>query len=142
MSHQLFPHGKPPIIVSDLECRRLIGLAHVTRLTLPEVADELAAEMERAEVVAADMVPHYVVQMGSYVTFKTGEDGAVRSVTLVYPRDADIAAGRISILTPIGAALIGMAVGYSIDFTSNDGRLQTLTVLEVKPPIEPQPQAA
>lgn len=136
MSYQGFLSEKPPIMISDLEYRRLLGLAHVTRLTQPAVADELVAEIERAQVVAANMIPHYVVQMGSAVTFRTGDDGAVRSIVLVYPRDADITAGRISVLTPIGAALIGMAVGYSINFTSNDGRQQKLTVLEVKPPIE------
>lgn len=136
MTAKMFPKNRPPIVVSELEHRRLIGLAHVTRLTSPDVADELEGEMDRAEVMAADSVPAHIVQMGSTAVFKT-EEGSQRTVTLVYPRDADIGTGRISVLTPIGAALIGMAVGYSIDFTGNDGRPHTLTVLEVRQPAEP-----
>lgn len=136
MNAQVFPKDKPPILVSELEHRRLIGLAHAVRMTSPEVADELEAEMERAEVVSTGQVPSNVVQMGSTVVFRT-EGGQRREVRLVYPRDANIETGSISILTPIGAALIGMPVGRSIGFTGNDGRGHTLTVLEVKQPSEP-----
>jgi regulator of nucleoside diphosphate kinase len=56
-------------------------------------------------------------------------------VTLVYPVDADIATGRISIMTPVGTALIGLRVGQSISWRSRDNRKHMLTVLAVKEPV-------
>ncbi|MBN9025916.1 MAG: GreA/GreB family elongation factor, partial [Rhizobiales bacterium] len=57
--------------------------------------------------------------------------GTVRKVTLVYPENADIGQGRISVLTPIGAALIGVGVGESISWETRNGELKRLTVLQV-----------
>jgi regulator of nucleoside diphosphate kinase len=68
--------------------------------------------------------------MGSTLTYEA--DGQRRRVTLVYPTEADIAAGRISVLTPIGAALLGLAEGQSIDWTARDGRVRRLTIVEVE----------
>ena len=68
-----------------------------------------------------------------------------RDVTLTYPADADIAERRISILTPVGTALIGLRAGQSISFRTRDGRPQMLTVLSVRPPEtedDPGPWAA
>jgi regulator of nucleoside diphosphate kinase len=65
-------------------------------------------------------------------------------VTLVYPAEADIAEGRISVLTPVGTALIGLRAGQSITWRTRDGRKQVLTVLRVTPPVadDPGPEAA
>jgi regulator of nucleoside diphosphate kinase len=68
--------------------------------------------------------------MGATVEYGS-DDGHQRRVTLVYPQDADIAQNKISILTPIGTALLGLAVGQSIQWTTNDGRNRTLTILAV-----------
>ena len=68
--------------------------------------------------------------MGSTVEFRSG-GGLNRRVELVFPIDADISANKVSVLTPIGTALIGLAAGQSIRFTTQDGREQTLTVLSV-----------
>jgi regulator of nucleoside diphosphate kinase len=70
--------------------------------------------------------------MGSTVTFKP-DTGEAKTVTLVFPGDADIAQGKISILTPIGTALIGLATGQAIMWTARDGRTHELEVLEVQP---------
>jgi regulator of nucleoside diphosphate kinase len=80
-------------------------------------------------------MPPDVVRMGSTVTLR-GTDGPQR-VTLVYPADADIAAERISVLTPLGAALIGVRAGHAIRWTSRDGRELALDVVAVEPPAEP-----
>jgi regulator of nucleoside diphosphate kinase len=77
--------------------------------------------------------------MGSIVEFSS--DAGQRRVTLVYPVEADIAEGRISILTPIGAALIGLSQGQSIAWTARDGRRHRLTVLEVRQPGEAMPKS-
>jgi regulator of nucleoside diphosphate kinase len=84
-------------------------------------------------VVSPDAVPADVVRMGSTVEFRA-DNGQQRTVTLVFPGDADIAEGKISILTPIGTALIGLSPGQSISWAARDGRRQRLTVLKVEQP--------
>src|SRR5206468_11158603 len=97
---------------------------------LPDVAKELLSEMDRAQVVDSDAVPSNVVRMGSTVTFKS-DDSQVRTLTLVYPADESLDAHRISVMTPGGAALIGLPEGQSISWTARDGRRHELTVLKV-----------
>ena len=125
--------GKPGIIVSDLDYRRLSSIAGTALDRLPEIAEDLLAEMDRANVVSAQTIPAGVVQMGSTVEFRS-DAGQARRFTLVFPTKADIAKNRISILTPVGTALIGLSVGQSIDWTARDGKRHTLTVLSVEPP--------
>ena len=120
----------PAIIVSTVDLERLSGLALAAMDRVPDVANALIAEMDRATVLDVSAVPASVVRMGSTVRFRSG-DGKERRVELVFPVDADIAAGRISVLTPVGAALIGLSEGQSISFTTRDGREQRLTVVEV-----------
>jgi regulator of nucleoside diphosphate kinase len=127
--------GKPAIVVSDFDHARLTGLASGALDRFPEIAEELQSEMDRAQVVRAGAMPADVVQMGSTVEFRS-DNGQQRRVTLVFPRDADISANRISILTPIGTALIGLSTGQSIQWTGRDGREHELTVLRVEQPAE------
>lgn len=124
---------KPGIVVSDLDHERLSALASATESRAPEVASELHEEMARARIVPAEAVPPDVVRMGSSVEYRA-DDGKHRRVTLVYPKDADIALDRISILTPIGAALIGLSPGQAMEWTARDGRRHALTVVAVEPP--------
>lgn len=129
------PMPKPMsrIVVSESDHERLTGLATAALNRLPETAQDLLAEMERAEVVGAPAVPANVVGMGSTVTFQP-EGGRKRRVTLVFPAEEDIAKSRVSILTPIGAALIGLSEGQSIEWSARDGRRHELTVLAVERP--------
>ncbi len=119
----------PTIIVSQADQERLTRLALDALRRTPDVASELIAEMERAEVVP--MAPACVVQMGSTVTFRS-DDGREQRVTLVFPGQADIGRGRISILTPIGAALIGLSANQSIAWSTRNGSRRHLTVLAVE----------
>jgi len=123
----------PSIIVSDIDQKRLSGVATATMVRIPEVAEELLSEIERATVVEAAAIPPNVVRMGSIVQFRTDE-GQHRHVTLVFPGEADITNGKISVLTPVGAALIGLTEGQSIMWRTRDGRDQRLTILAVKLP--------
>jgi regulator of nucleoside diphosphate kinase len=120
----------PGIVLADREHASLMSLASEAEHRLPGVGEPLLTELERAEVVAEDDVPANVVRMGSRVLFRS-DDGHERDVTLVYPAKADIAEGRISVMTPIGAALIGMKEGASINWTARDGRQHRLMVLRV-----------
>jgi regulator of nucleoside diphosphate kinase len=125
-------HWLPPIIVSDVDQARLSGVATAAMERVPEIAEELMSEIERATVVEAGSIPSNVVRMGSTVQF-TSDDGQHRRVTLVFPGEADISQGKISVLTPVGAALIGLSEGQSIMWTTRDGRDQQLIVLAVEP---------
>jgi regulator of nucleoside diphosphate kinase len=131
MEYTFAQDQKPNIIVSDTDQNRLTTLATDALERFPQAAQELLSEMERAAVVTAEAVPSNVVQMGSGVVFRS-DNGETRRVTLVFPGQADIAAGRISILTPIGAALIGLSEGQSIAWKTRDGRVRQLTVLAVE----------
>jgi regulator of nucleoside diphosphate kinase len=131
MEYKFEPRQKPSIIVSDTDQRRLTTLATDALERFPEVAEELLSEMERADVVTAEAIPPNVVQMGTDVVFQS-DNGETRRVRLVFPGQADIAAGRISILTPIGAALIGLSEGQSIAWKTRDGRWRHLTILAVE----------
>lgn len=121
----------PNIIVGDTDHDRLTSLATAALERLPEVASELLAEMDRAEIVPVDRVPTNVVRMGSTVTFRS-DDGQVRTATLVYPVDEDSDAHKLSVMTPVGAALIGLAETQSISWTARDGRRHELTVVKVE----------
>jgi len=120
----------PPIMVSDADYDRLVELANAVSARNPLMADGLLAELGRAEIVGE--LPKGVVAMGSRVEYRS--DGAVRNVTLVFPNEADIATGKVSIMTPIGTALIGLSEGQSMAWTARDGRHHELTVLRVLPP--------
>jgi regulator of nucleoside diphosphate kinase len=126
-------HRKPKIVVGEIDHERLTGLATAAIERIPEVAEELLAEMDRAKVVAPAKLPADVVRMGSFVTFDS-DSAQHRRVQLVYPGEADIEQGRISVLTPIGAALIGLAAGQSIAWTARDGKKHVLTVTAVEQP--------
>jgi regulator of nucleoside diphosphate kinase len=131
MEYKIEHRQKPSIIVSDTDQRRLTTLATDALERFPEVAEELLSEMERADVVTPDTIPRNVVQMGSSVVFQS-DNGETRRVKLVFPGQADIAAGRISILTPVGTALIGLSEGQSIAWKTRDGRSRHLTILAVE----------
>jgi regulator of nucleoside diphosphate kinase len=118
---------KPMILISDVDRTRLTRLAEAIADRSPDLADELLGELERAKVVKAGAIADNVVRMGSTVTYEA-DDGHRREVTLVFPGEADISLGRVSILTPIGTALIGLSPGQSMEWVARDGRRHALTV--------------
>jgi regulator of nucleoside diphosphate kinase len=124
--------AKPPIVISKADHARLTRLAENLYDRAPDLAEALLAELERAKVRPAGSVPADTVQIGSTVEYET-DDGHGRTVTLVYPENAEIAAGKVSILTPIGTALIGLSPGQSIAWAARDGREHRLTVRAVTP---------
>ena len=122
----------PEIVVGGTDHARLTSLANAAFDTVPDTAEELLSELERARVVADEAVPRDVVRMGSLVEFESAGDR--KRVTLVFPPEADIAAGKVSVLTPVGAALIGLAKGQSIAWTARDGTSHALTIRSVEQP--------
>lgn len=126
-----FESRKPPITIAHSEKESLERLADAWAVRQPDVADELLAELDRAEIVPDTRMRDDVVRMNSRLTYTT-DSGETRTVTLVYPKEADIAEGRVSILTPIGTALIGLSPGQSIEWQTRDGRKHRLTVTRVE----------
>jgi regulator of nucleoside diphosphate kinase len=126
----------PPIALSAADFAQLQRLANAAANQFPRTADFLAREVERARVVDPAEAPPNLVTMGSEVEFRDDANGKVRRVTLVYPHQADIDSNRISVLTPIGAALIGLSVRQAIEFQGPTGGTRSLTVLGVHAPAE------
>lgn len=130
MQNNLRSKRKPAIRISQSDYDRLSGLANAIASRNPQASEDLFAELDRARTVADGRVPDDTVRMGSIVTFKP-DVGDAKTVTLVFPGDADISSGKVSILTPIGTALIGLSSGQSITWSARDGRQHELQVLAV-----------
>ena len=123
--------AKPPLVVSRLDCARLEALldAHPSA-----DAHGLRAELERAQVVEPGEVPGEVIAMNSTARFRDEESGEEHELTLVYPQDARDGGGTVSILAPVGSALLGLRVGHAIDWPMPGGRSARLRVLSVSDP--------
>ena len=120
--------SSPPLVVSRLDCARLEALldAHPSA-----DARGLLAELERAQVVDPGDVPGDVIAMNSTARFRDEQSGEEREITLVYPQDAGNSANAVSILAPVGSALLGLRVGHAIDWPMPGGRRARLHVLSV-----------
>lgn len=123
--------GRPPIHLIDSEADLVGNLALQAENRLPVVTAMLLTEIERAEIHRADSLPEGVVTLGSKVEFLDEGSGQRRTVRVVLPMNADIEAGLISILTPMGAGLFGLSAGQSIDWPDLEGRERRIRILAV-----------
>lgn len=130
---EMYNDLSPAIVLGQADHAKLNRLAMAGLDHTPELSDQLLYELDRAEVVSDGAVPDDVARMGSFVRYRT-DSGAEQDVTLVYPADADILAGRISVMTPIGTALIGLRKGQSITWRDRSLKRHMLTVLRVEAP--------
>ena len=120
----------PPIVMSSLDWDRLDQLmAEPANRRLP-VAAALQRELDRARIVEPNEVPPEVVTMNSTIRFMDETSKAESELTLVYPVAAG-AAGTVSVLAPVGSALLGLSVGQTIAWPMPGGRTAQLRVLEV-----------
>ncbi|WP_309891153.1 nucleoside diphosphate kinase regulator [Archangium sp.] len=126
---------EPRIVVTSSDMERLRTLIDTTA---GDKADALDAELTRAVVVEPTDVPPDVVTMNSRVVYRDEESSETREVTLSYPKDASLEQGRVSVLAPVGAALLGLSVGQEIEWLVPGGRHKRLRILAVTY----QPQAA
>ncbi len=120
----------PDIVVGQRDYDELVAFADALGGPLANAAEALLNELDRATLVPQDEVPADRARMNSVVTFET-VDGFTRIFQLVYPDKADVDKQRVSILTPIGRALIGLGVGQSIPWAGRDGHTHILTVKTV-----------
>ena len=122
---------RPAITLSSLDLERLERLIGSLKGDAARQAEGLQAELDRAEVVEPKDVPATLVTMNSRVRFSLEGSDERFTQTLVYPKDADGSADRISVLAPIGSALLGLSVGDVIDWPRPGGGLSKVTIEEV-----------
>jgi len=122
-------------VVTSTDMERLRTLIDTTS---GDQAEALDTELLRAEVVEASAIPPDVVTMNSRVVYQDKDTQETREVTLSYPQDASLERGRVSVLAPVGAALLGLSVGQEIEWQQPGGKAKRLRILSVTY----QPQAA
>jgi transcription elongation GreA/GreB family factor len=122
---------RPPIVITAMDCQRLSALLETAMEKDYAAAHFLREEIERADVARCQPAATSLVTMGSEVKFIDHHSVRVRELRLVYPEEAD-ADRCISVLTPVGSALIGLGPGQSISWLEH-GTDRRLTVLEVRP---------
>lgn len=127
---------RPPIHLLDRDSDLLGDLAIQMEQRHPVVSAMLLAEIERAEIHNQASLPPGVVTIGSEVEFVEVASDRSRTVRIVLPVDADIEAGRISVLTPIGAGLIGLSAGQAIDWPDLEGRERRIEIVAVRQPTQ------
>jgi regulator of nucleoside diphosphate kinase len=128
----------PPITVSSRDLARLEQLLDSPGLRHVPAALALGEELERATVLAPERMPADVVTMNSTVHCVDELSGEHHHLTLTYPNEADVAHQRVSVLAPVGSALLGLAVGSVIDWQAPGGRDLRVRVTA----ISYQPEAA
>ena len=97
-------------------------------------AEALDIELGRADIVQSIEVPRDAVTMGSTVTFIDLDSNEEKTIQLVYPNEADVAQMKISILSPVGSAFIGLRIGGEIDWPVPLGKVRRLKVSAVRQP--------
>lgn len=128
----------PSITLSRLDVERIEALLDAPALRNSPVAERLHGEINRADIREPTKMPADVVSMNSAVDCVDEASDKHYALTLVYPKDADADAGKVSVLAPVGSALLGLRVGQSIDWPGQGGRTLRLKVTA----IHYQPEAA
>ena len=130
--------ASPPIVVSSLDLERIEAMLDAPAYRDQAGAIALRDELARADVLAPAQMPNDVVTMNSRVRAVDLDNGDAYDLTLVYPRDADGDAGRVSVLAPVGSAILGLRIGQTMQWPMPGGRRMTLRV----DAIHYQPEAA
>lgn len=123
------PAARPAVFISTADLERLIDLLPESVLPTAPGAALLAEEIARAQICAETEMPARVVRIGSTVRYRDLITGRQRAVQVVMPGDADMDLGRISILSPIGAALIGLPEEQTFAWLDAAGEERRIEVL-------------
>lgn len=130
--------SRPAIILNELDAERLDALLEQAAYASSPVAEALNAELDRAEMRSPEDIPADVVTMNSRIRFRDLASGEDHVRTLVYPVNLKDSNDQISVMAPIGAALLGLRVGDNIVWTLPNGNQTHIEVLE----LQYQPEAA
>ena len=122
---------KPKIMISSLDAERLEILLETLSQNAFPGRDDLEAELARAEVVDPEEIPPTVVTMNSTVRFRVESSAEEFCLTLVYPKDVDTSGEKISILAPVGSALLALAQGDEIEWPIPGGGVLRVRIVEV-----------
>ena len=115
---------RPAIIINELDAERIDRLLEQPAFANLPVADALNDELDRAQMLAPEAMPHDVVTMNSKVKFRDLTSGEERVRTLVFPSQVTDSASQLSVLAPVGAALLGLAIALYV-FNSEKQVTQT-----------------
>lgn len=122
---------RPKVVISSRDAERLEALLGSLRgQALPGKA-ELEAELDRAEVLEPERMPPTVVTMNSTVRFRVASSDDEFQLTLVYPKDVDQSGGTISVLAPVGSALLGLSQGDEIEWPKPGGGVLQVRIEEI-----------
>lgn len=116
------------IILTEKDYQRLNFI--ISELSSAEIED-LEIELERAKIVADGDVPGNVVTMNSKVEYQDMTSQKVNIVQLVYPENSSIEDRRVSILSPLGSALIGLSEGQELNWRFPNGKTHRLKIIKV-----------
>ncbi len=122
---------KPQLILSSLDLDRIEALLAAIPSSAFAGKAELQAELDRADVLPPEQMPPNVVTMNSTVQFSIVETGKELRLTLVYPRDLDGSADKVSIFAPVGSALLGLSVGDELAWPGPGGKAMTVRVTDI-----------
>jgi regulator of nucleoside diphosphate kinase len=122
---------KPPITISSLDAARLEKMLDSLGSNQIPNKEDLQIELDRANIVEPEEMPHDVVTMNSTVIFRIESSSTEFALTLVYPNDIDDGTGKISVLAPVGSALLGLREGDSISWPKPGGGLLKVRILKV-----------
>lgn len=126
------PGTSTPIVLTKNDHKRLTSLLETTGSSRSlEFQDLMAEELERAMIVPATQVPPNVVTMNSHVTVRDCDSGDTRKFNLVYPANEDSAIGNLSILTPLGVAMIGAVEGDTVSWITLKGDIRKVMIDKV-----------
>lgn len=120
---------KPDIYITQDDYDRLDRLLP-TRGLLPLGARLLMEEMDRANISSSDQEAQFV-KLHSTIVYKDLESGKTRTVTLGLPKDADIDCGVISVLSPVGAALLGLPEGKRFEWIDASSRTRHVEIYSI-----------
>lgn len=122
---------KPPITISSLDAARLEKMIAVRGSRQIPNIDDLQFELDRANIVAPEEMPPDVVTMNSKVIFRMESSNTEFALTLVYPGEVADGEGEISVLAPVGSALLGLREGDEISWPKPGGGLLKVRILKV-----------
>ncbi|WP_119632789.1 nucleoside diphosphate kinase regulator [Methylocaldum marinum] len=122
---------KPKVIISSVDAERLEKLIESLPRKFSPGKDDLESELARAEVVEPKDIPPTVVTMNSTVRFEVESSLEEFCLTLVYPKDVDASGEKVSILAPVGSALLGLSQGDEIEWPKPGGGVLRVRIKEV-----------
>lgn len=116
-------------------------MLRITNLLSAQVGqdyEDLELELDRAKIIPDDMAPADLVTMNTKFSYLNLQEDKETTITIVYPGEANFEQGKVSVLAPLGSALIGLRVGQAINWMFPGKKTRTLKITK----IHYQPEAS